>query len=423
MNSAKHPDVKLHFDVAVVGGGPAGMFAAGRAAELGARVVLIEKNKNLGRKLLLTGNGRCNITQAVFNVREFIENFDENGKFLFSCLSAFGVEETINFFKNHGLDTKIERGGRVFPVSDRAADVQNVLMDYVTRSGATIKSDSSVIDVERRDNKISRLILREGAIASNSYILCTGGKSFPGTGSTGDGLRWSKKLGHHVTELTPALVPVDIKEKWVKDLQGLSLKNIEMNIIQHNKRQDSDFGELMFTHFGVSGPIVLHKSKKIGQLLKQGEVKLSLDLKPALDFTKLDKRLQRDFKKYQNRAYKNCLDDLLPQKLIPTIVELSGIDPYKKVNRITREERHTLVNLLKGLEMTVFGLLGFGQALITSGGVSIKEIDPKTMRSKLIDNLFFAGEIIDLDGPTGGYNLQVCWSTGYIAGENASYRD
>ena len=414
---------ETHFDVAVVGGGAAGMFAAGRAAELGARVVLVEKNRNLGRKLLLTGNGRCNITQATFDVREFIENFDENGKFLFSSLSAFGVEETIDFFQNRGLETKIERGGRVFPVSDRAADVQNVLIDYVKGNGAVIKSDSAVIDVEKRGNKITRLILQEGEIVANSYILCTGGKSFPGTGSTGDGLRWSEKLGHHVTELTPALVPIDIREKWVRDLQGLGLKNVEMNIIQHNKKQDSDFGELMFTHFGVSGPIVLHKSKKVGQLLKQGEVILSLDLKPALDFTKLDRRLQRDFKKYQNRDFRNCLNDLLPQKMISVIIELSGIDPYKKVNRIAKEERHTLVKLLKGLEMKVFGLLGFGQALVTSGGVSIKEIDPKTMRSKLIDNLFFAGEIIDIDGPTGGYNLQVCWSTGYVAGENASYRD
>jgi len=412
---------ETHFDVAVVGGGAAGMFAAGRAAELGARVVLVEKNRNLGRKLLLTGNGRCNITQAMFDVREFIENFDENGKFLFSSLSAFGVEETINFFQDRGLETKIERGGRVFPASDRAADVQNVLIDYVTGNGAIIKSDSAVIDVEKMDNRITRLILREGEIVANSYILCTGGKSFPGTGSTGDGLRWSEKLGHHVTELTPALVPIDIREKWVRDLQGLSLKNVEMNIIQHDKKQDSDFGELMFTHFGVSGPIVLHKSKRVGQLLKQGEVILSLDLKPALDFTELDRRLQRDFKKYQNRDFRNCLNDLLPQKLIPVIIELSGIDPYKKVNRITKEERHALAKLLKGMEMTVSGLLGFGQALVTSGGVSIKEIDPKTMRSKLIDNLFFAGEIIDLDGPTGGYNLQVCWSTGYVAGENASY--
>jgi len=414
---------ETHFDVAVVGGGPAGMFASGRAAELGARVVLIEKNKNLGRKLLLTGNRRCNITQAMFDVREFIENFGENGKFLFSSLYAFGVEKTIDLFQNRGLETKVERGGRVFPVSDRAADVQKVLVDYATENGAIIKSDSAVIDIEKRDNKITRLILREGEITANSYILCTGGKSFPGTGSTGDGFRWSKELGHHVTELTPALVPIDIKEKWVRDLQGLSLRNVEMNIIQHNKKQDSDFGELMVTHFGVSGPIVLHKSKRVGQLLKQGEVKLSIDLKPALDFTKLDRRLQRDFKKYQNKDFRNCLNDLLPQKLIPVIVELSGIDPYVKVNRITKEERHILVKLLKGLEMTVFGLLGFGQALITSGGVSIKEIDPKTMRSKLIDNLFFAGEIIDLDGPTGGYNLQVCWSTGYVAGENASYKD
>ena len=420
-NMTQSENKKTYFDVAVVGGGPAGMFAAGRAAELGMRVVLIEKNKRLGRKLLLTGNRRCNITQARFDVREFVAEFDQNGKFLFSSLFAFGVRETMDFFQNRGLETKVERGGRVFPVSDRAEDVLNVLTDYVTENGVTIRSGSEVIDVEKKNDRITKLILRKGESAANCYILCTGGKSFPGTGSTGDGFRWSEKLGHHVTQLTPALVPINIKETWVRDLQGLSLKNVEMNIFQHGRKQDSDFGELLFTHFGVSGPIVLHKSKKVGQLLKQGEVKLSVDLKPALDFTKLDKRFQRDFKKYQNRAFKNCLDDLLPRKLIPVIVEMSGIDPYKQVNSITKEERSTLVRLLKGLEMTVSGLLGFGQALTTSGGITIKEIKPDTMRSKLIDNLFFAGEIVDIDGPTGGYNLQVCWSTGYVAGESASH--
>jgi len=412
---------ETHFDVAVIGGGPSGMIAAARAAELGARVVLIDKNKRLGRKLLLTGKGRCNITQAEFDVREFVEKFDENGKFLFSSLSAFGVKETIEFFQDRGLKTKIERGGRVFPVSDRAEDVLNVLTNYLKENGVTIKSDSKVIDIEKKDNEITGLILSKEQITANCYILCTGGKSFPGTGSTGDGFRWSEKLGHHVTELVPALVPINIKEEWVRDLQGLSLKNVEINIFQHDKKQDSDFGEMLFTHFGVSGPIVLHKSRKVGELLKQGEVKLSLDLKPALDFTKLDKRLQRDFSKYHSRAFKNCLDDLLPRKLIPVIVELSGIEPYNKVNSITKNERHVLVSLLKGLTMTVSGLLGFGHALVTNGGIVIKEIDPKTMRSKLIDNLFFAGEIVDLDGPTGGYNLQICWSTGYVAGESASY--
>lgn len=412
---------ETHFDVAVIGGGPAGLLAAGRAAELGARVILVEKNKRSGRKLLITGNRRCNITQAIFDAREFVENFDANGRFLFSSLAVFGVEETIDFFQSRGLETKTERGGRVFPASDKAGDVLDILTGYVTENGVVIEYESKVVDIEKKDNKITSLALQRGKITADCYILCTGGKSFPGTGSTGDGLFWSEKLGHNVTELSPALVPIKIEEKWVMDLQGLGLKNVGMNIFQHGKKQDSDFGELLFTHFGVSGPIVLHKSKKVGQLLKQGQVKLSLDLKPALDFTKLDRRLQRDFEKYNNRVFKNCLDDLLPRKLIPVIVELSGIEPFKQVNNITKEERHALGRLLKSLEMTVSGLLGFSQALITSGGISIKEIDPKTMRSKLIDNLFFAGEIIDLDGPTGGYNLQICWSTGYVAGESAAY--
>lgn len=418
-----HSQKDEKFDVAVIGGGPSGLIAAGRAGELGARVILIEKNDVLGKKLLMTGNGRCNLTQAEFNIRELIERFGENGKFLFSSISVFGTKETIDFFNKLGLETKVERGGRVFPVSDDSRDVLNTLVEYIEKNSVKVRLNSKVTDIEREEDKISYIIIGEEKIFADKYIICTGGKSYPGTGSTGDGFKWATKLGHSVTELFPSLVPIKISDEWVKELQGLSLKNVELNIYHNNKKQYSIFGEMLFTHFGISGPIVLTASKLIGQLLKKGEVKVSIDLKPALDFTKLDKRILRDFQEYQNKLFKNSLKDLLPQKLIPVIIRLSGIDPDKQVNSITKKERYKIISILKNLEMNVSGLLGFDHSLVTSGGVNIKEIDPKIMKSKLIKNLYFAGEIIDIDGPTGGYNLQMCWTTGYIAGQNAAIKE
>ena len=280
---------------------------------------------------------------------------------------------------------------------------------------------SEVKEIVCDKNKIEKVILKKGQeIFAKNYIIATGGRSYPGTGSTGAGYKWLGKLGHKINKLSPALVPLKIKENWPRLAQGLSLKNIELAVFWKNKKQDSRFGEMLFTHFGISGPIVLDLSEKVGELLERGEVKLVLDLKPALDFETLDKRLQSDFSKYSNKFFKNSLSDLLPQKMIPVIVELSGINPGKKVNEITREERQKLVKLLKGLEMRVSSLLGFETAIVTSGGVSLKEIDSKTMKSKLIGNLFLAGEIIDLHGPTGGYNLQLCWSTGYLAGQSSA---
>lgn len=418
-----HPQKDEKFDVAVIGGGPSGLIAAGRAGELGARVIIIERNDILGKKLLMTGNGRCNLTQAEFDLRKLVEKFGENGKFLFSSLSVFGTKETIEFFNKLGLETKVERGGRVFPASDDSHDVLNTLIKYIERNNVKIRLNSKVTDIQKEEDKISYILIGEDKIFADRYIISTGGKSYPGTGSTGDGYKWATKLGHSITELSPSLVPVKISDDWVKELQGLSLKNVELNIYQNNKKQDSFFGEMLFTHFGISGPIVLSASKQIGQLLKKGEVKVSIDLKPALDFTKLDKRILRDFQEYQNKLFKNSLKDLLPQKLIPIIIKLSGIDPDKQVNSITREERHRVVSLLKKLDMNVSGLLGFDYSLVTSGGINIKEIDPKTMRSKLIKNLYFAGEIIDIDGPTGGYNLQMCWTTGYIAGQSSAIKE
>jgi len=408
------------FDVAVIGGGPAGMMASGRAAEAGAKVLLLEKNRSLGRKLLVTGKGRSNLTRAEFNFRELVKKYSREGDFLLFPLSVFGVKETIEFFNKKGLATKIERGKRVFPRSDSSRDVLRILLNYLKEGKVEIRTNSKVGKVIPDGNKIAKIILKGGQeFAARNYIIATGGKSFPGTGSTGDGYRWLEKLGHKIEKLRPALVPLRIKENWPKKAQGLSLKNVRLTVFQNNKKQDSRFGEMLFTHFGVSGPIVLNLSFKVGELLEKGEVKLVLDLKPALDFTTLDKRLQSDFAKYGNKLFKNSLDDLLPQKLIQVVVELSGINPVKKTNEITKEERRKLAKLLKTMEMQVIGLLGFGMAIITSGGVSLKEIDAKTMKSKLIDNLFLAGEIINLHGPTGGYNLQLCWSTGYLAGKSA----
>jgi len=412
-------ETKQKFDVAVIGGGPAGMMAAGRAAESGASVVIIDRNRTLGRKLLITGKGRCNITQAEFDDRKFASELGKNGKFIFSSLSQFGPEEVINFFEERGLKTKIERGSRVFPVSDKAEDVLKVLLDYLKKNNVRMLLGREVFGFDFDDKKIKSVKLKDENIFAEKFILAVGGKSYSITGSKGDGYSWAKEIGHTIINPRPSLVPVGIKEDWIKELQGLSLKNIQINIFQNNKKVDCRFGEMLFAHFGISGPIVLDVSKKIGELLKNGEVKIEIDLKPALDLIQLDKRLQRDIEENRNKDFKNYLPELLPQKMIETFLKLSEIDPHKKLHFITKEERKNILNLLKGMKMTVGNLLGFDQAIVTSGGVKLSEVDSGTMQSKRIDNLFFAGEILDLDGPTGGYNLQISWSTGCAAGAHA----
>lgn len=411
---------KTIFDAAIMGGGPAGMMAGIRAGEAGKRVVLIEKNRSLGRKLLLTGKGRCNLTHAEFNVREFTKEYGREGDFLLYPLSVFGAKEVIEFFEKRGLETKVERGKRVFPKSDKASDILGILSDSLKKNKVEIMTGCQVKRIVQEGKRIKKIVLARGKeIYAKNYIMATGGKAYPATGSTGEGYRFSESLGHSIIKPRPCLVPLIIKEDLPKRAQGLNLKNVKISVFQNGKEKDSRFGEALFTHFGLSGPIVLDLSNKVGELLEKGEVKLFLDLKPALSFEILDKRVQGDFAKYQKKAFKNSLSDLLPKKLISIIIGLSDIDPGKKVNEITKEERHGLVNLLKKVEMTVSGLLGFEEAIVTAGGVSLKEIDSKTMKSKLVDNLFFAGEIINLHGPSGGYNLQLCWSTGYLAGQNA----
>ncbi len=410
----------MKYDIAVIGGGPAGMMSAGRAGQMGARVVLLEKNTQFGIKLLMTGKGRCNLTNQNSNLREAINQFGENGKFLFSAFNRFGINDTIAFFNQAGLKTKIERGNRVFPVSDKSADVLATLINYLKKSKVKIKTKATVKKIIRQNNKITKIVLMNNEeVVADQYIICTGGKSYPLTGSTGDGYNWATNLGHTIIKLAPALTPIIIKEKIVKELEGLSLKNVEISIYKNNKKIATKFGEALFTADGMSGPIILDLSRSIYQE-DFNNLFLQIDFKPALEFIKLDRRIQRDWQQVNNKMFKNSLNKLLPRKLIPIIIKLSGINPAKKVNLITKEERKKLLHLLKEFKLNIKGLVGYNKAIITKGGIKLSEVSPKTMKSKLIDNLYFAGEILDLDGPTGGYNLQVCWSTGYLAGENAA---
>ncbi len=413
--------MEQEYDIAVIGAGPAGMMAAGKAGESGCRVILIEKNTELGKKLLITGKGRCNLTHLEADNKLFSKPFGKQGDFLLSGLSVFNALKTISFFESKGLKLKQERGKRIFPRSDKSQNVLKVLEKYLKEQKIEILKNAEVDKIENQNNKIQKIILKnKKQIKAKNYILATGGKSYPITGSTGNGYKWAQKMGHKIIKPEPALTPLRIKEKWIRQTQGLSLKNVSIDILSNNKLQKGLFGEALFTHFGISGPIVLSMSKRIGELIKKGETKLILDLKPALDLAKLDKRIQRDFAKYRNKMLKNALDDLLPQKLIPIILQLSKIDQNKKASSITKKERGDLTKIIKGLEMTVIGLAGFEKAIITTGGVDLKQIDGKTMKSKIIDNLYFAGEIINLDGPSGGYNLQLCWTSGYLAGQSAT---
>ena len=414
---------KHFYEIAVIGAGPAGMMAAGRAAELGASVALIEKNEVPGKKLLITGKGRCNYTHYETDSRKLAEKFGRNGRFLYSAFSRFGVSEVLHFFQSRGIKAKVERGNRVFPENGDARDVLKVFLKYLSEGKVDTFLDSAATDIvmdHQGHQKNFRIILPKNEIISRKVILCTGGKSYPQTGSTGDGYHWAKKFGHTVIPPEPALNPVKTAEKWVKEIQGLSLKNVFLQLFHEGKKQDERFGEMLFTHFGISGPIVMDMSKNIGKCLKnKANLRLVLDLKPALSFQKLDKRIQRDFQEFKGRMFKNALIKLLPASMVELMVKLSDIDANKKVDYISKKERNTLVHLFKELTMTPTGLLGYQWSVVTSGGIALKEVDPNTMASKKVRQLYFAGEILDLDGPSGGYNLQECWSTGYLAGESA----
>ncbi len=404
--------------VIVIGGGPAGIMAAGIAAGRGRDVILLEKNSRLGKKLLISGKGRCNITNDT-DIEGLIENTPGNGNFLYSAFYTFSNQDLINFFNQKGLRTKVERGGRIFPESDSSRDVLNTLIGFLQSNGVKINTEATVTEILAQDNKVAGIRLSDGStIEAESVILAVGGMSYPGTGSTGDGYEMMRKLGHTVTPLKPSLVPLITQEEWIKDLQGLSLKNVSVSFKNRNgKVIYNDFGEMIFTHFGVSGPVILSASR---HLLSYDfkNVALFLDLKPALTMEKLDERVQRDFDKYSRKQYKNSLDDLLPQKFIPVIINLSEINPEKPVHQITKEERKRLVTLLKNLKMTITGARPIKEAIVTAGGVKTSEINPSTMESKKISGLFMAGEVIDVDAYTGGFNLTIAFSTGYLAGLN-----
>ncbi len=409
----------LSADVLVIGGGAAGLMAAGTAASRGKSVILVEKNRILGKKLLITGKGRCNITNACEDVETLLENVTVNHTFLYSAFYGFTNTDTIKFFNDLGVATKVERGNRVFPVSDKSQTVVSALTDFVKKNGVKIIHDKVIsILTDKNNTACGAETKNRGSIFAESVIIATGGASYTATGSTGDGYAWAKNLGHRIVDITPSLVPVEVEEGWAYDLMGTSLKNIEITVVnEKNKKIYNDFGELMFAHFGLTGPVILSASAHM-RPMSEGKYKIILDLKPALDEKTLEARILRDFQKYLNRDFVNSLDELLPKSLIDMVVSLSGIDPRKKVNSITKEERKRLVGIIKGIEFNVSGFCPIEQAIITSGGVSVKDIDSSTMESKHIKNLYFAGEIIDVDAYTGGFNLQIAFSTGRLAGES-----
>lgn len=402
--------------IAIIGCGAAGMMAALAASENGNDVTIYEKNEKAGKKLYITGKGRCNITNAS-DIDVIFNNIVTNKKFMYSSLYTFDNNMVMDAFEKMNVRLKIERGNRVFPVSDKSSDVIKGLTEELKRRNVKVVYNASVKKINVTNCKVNGIELLNGKVYDyDCVVLATGGVSYSSTGSTGDGHRIAREMGHSIKQLRPALVPLVAKEDYVRQLQGLSLKNVEVTIYNKKKVLFNDFGEMLFTHFGISGPLILSASSLISKYFPENELELVIDLKPALDFKQLDERILRDFEKSINKAFKNSLDSLLPKKLIPIIIEYTGINPDKKVNEVTKEERVLLVKSLKEFKLTIIGTRGFNEAIITQGGVDVKEINPATMESKIVKGLYFAGEIIDIDALTGGYNLQIAWSTGYLAG-------
>jgi hypothetical protein len=422
-------DSNTLWDVAVIGGGPAGMMAAGRAAETGAKVILIEKNDGLGKKLLITGGGRCNVTNSEFDNRKLLEKFKENSKYLFSAFSQWSVKETLDFFHGYKMETKIEALQRVFPKSDQARSVWNVLVEYMKQGNVTVISNSPVIGFATSDKKekvknkqkINRDIVAVKLkgnihIRAKSFILATGGKSHPETGSTGEGFEWLKQLGHTIIEPSASLVPIAVKDLWVKKLQGVTLQNVKISLFQNEIKHAVKAGRVLFTHFGLSGPTILNLSGEVSELLKYGEVKITIDIMPELDYGKLNEKLQEIFKEHSNKKIVNSLSTIMLPSVAQVIMDLSEINPDTWSHSVTREQRLLLVQLLKAIPLEVKNLLGVEKAIVTSGGVVLDEIDFKTMQSRLFPNLYLIGDILNIDRPSGGYSLQLCWTTGFVAG-------
>ena len=400
--------------VIVIGAGPAGIMAAIHASKK-HNVTILDGNDRIGKKLFITGKGRCNVTNSK-DISEFFDYIPGNPHFLYSALYSYTNEDTMNFFENVGIKLKVERGGRVFPMSDKSSDIIKGLSIWLKESNVQVKLNSKVTNIIYDANKIVGVEINNSTkLYGDYFIIATGGASYPLTGSRGEGQKFAKKLGHTIIELKPSLVPIELNEPWLKDLMGLSLKNISLSILKNNKVLYKNQGEMLFTNYGISGPLVLSGSRYVKN---EGSYEASIDLKPALNESELDKRIQKDFLKYQNKEFKNALDDLLPKKLIPLIINLSNIPLDKKVNVITKEERKKLLHILKDLRVKIKGLRPIEEAIVTAGGVNTLEIDPSTMKSKIISNLSFAGEVIDVDAFTGGYNVQIALSTGYIAGNS-----
>lgn len=405
--------------IIVIGAGPAGMMCAGIAASNGANVLLLERNKVVGRKLMITGKGRCNVTNNC-SKDDFINSIPTNGRFLYSAINNFSSKDTIDFFESRNCKLKTERGNRVFPESDNAKDIVNTLFKFIKSSGVQL-IEARAEEIIVKDQKVKGVKLQDGRVmTADKIVIACGGKSYPGTGSSGDGYKLAKHVGHTIIQPKPSLVPLNIEEKFCKSLQGLSLKNVALEVFDNERKKIiyNDFGEMLFTHFGVSGPIILSASAHMRNM-HTGKYSLSIDLKPALSFEQLDKRVLRDFSENLHKDFSNSLGKLLPQKIIPVVIELSSINPNTKCDQITKEMRKKIVSVLKNFTLTVSSFRPINEAIVTSGGISVKEINPKTMQSKIIEGLFLAGEVIDVDAYTGGFNLQIAFSTGYTAAKSA----
>ena len=403
--------------IVVIGGGAAGLMAAVIAGREGARVILLEKMNMVGKKMGITGKGRCNITNSA-DISDFIKNTPGNGKFLYGAYERFSNVDLLALLHEWGLKTKVERGGRVFPESDSALEVRNLFMKMLKKYNVTVHLNEAVTKIVTKDNVVTGVVTTKESYACEAVIIATGGASYPLTGSTGDGYRLAEGVGHSITDIRPSLVPIVTEESWVKDIMGLSLRNVEVSIVFKEKVQAKMFGEMMFTHFGVTGPTILSLSHTVGKLLrkkKTASIAVSIDLKPALTAEVLDKRLQKDFDLYSKKQLANGMKDLLPSNLIPIIISLAKLDPAKPINQITKEERQQLCHVLQHMTLTVKGLRPVEEAIVTAGGISLKEFNPKTMESKLVKGLYGAGEVLDIDAFTGGYNLQAAFSTGYVA--------
>jgi predicted Rossmann fold flavoprotein len=409
----------MRFDVIVIGGGASGMMAAGRAAERGKRVLLLEKNKKLGEKLKITGGGRCNIANAEPDVHTLLKNYGSAEQFLYSPFAQFGVADTFSFFEKRGLPLVVQAHQRAFPQTERAADVAAALEKYMQQGGVVVKINSAVSSVLHEKNRITGVVANGGMYAADSYILATGGVSHAETGSTGDGFGWLRELGHAVSEPSPTIVPLKVKEAWAKQLSGVSLPSVKIIFYADGVKQFSKTGAMLFTHFGISGPLVLQASGAVGDLLHSGIVTAQVDLFPTLDLGALEAKLLETFDANKNKMLKNALADIVPSQMCASIFKLSGVaDPDIKVHSVTKEQRKKLVQVVKNIPLTITGLMGYDRAVVADGGVALSEVDTKTMRSKCVENLFVTGDLLHIMRPSGGFSLQLCWTTGFVAGDN-----